>query len=118
MNWTRKPDQDEQRAYWVQGVHPDEPGGHLVLVSEDALKDRAELYGLASEDDSLNHIMWEHHIRLNPGVSPTVIPSDVKNNFDRVWGPGHKAARGLQMSNQEVRDQEVRLHNARKKENK
>ena len=96
------------RYYSVKALHPDEPSGHNVMVPEEAIADRMALYGLSSEDEAVKHIMWEHHIRLNPGAPDSVLPADVKVNFDRVWGPGHKPARGIPMTAQEQQAQAVR----------
>ncbi len=110
MEWVRQPnDQFGNKVYLVQGLHPQDPH-HVVCIPDEAFQDRMELYKLTTEEEALEHLMWEHHIRLNPDmpVQAAKIPDAVKANFDRVWGPGHKAARGLQMTRAEEDAQALR----------
>lgn len=104
MQWTRVADNSPGwREYHVTGLHPMETT-HVVIIPEDAFNGRIVLYGLTTEDDALTHIMWEHHVRLNPTMPDAVLPAAVKANFDRMWGPGHKPVRGLQMTTVEIAD--------------
>src|ERR1051326_2364566 len=134
MDWKRiENDEYGNRQYIVNDLHPqkaetikgaglfggdliipDETQAHLVLIPEEAFADRSALYGLSTEDDALTHIMWEHHVRLNPATSEKVLPTAVKANFDRVWGPGHKGPRGLPMTEQESAESLARLNAIRK----
>jgi hypothetical protein len=112
-NFTRAPKELSNRYYLVDGVHPDEAVGHSVIIPEDAIADRIQLYGLTTEQEVLDHIMWEHHIRLNPDLPDSVLPASVKANFDRVWGPGHKAARGFPLTREEHAQQSARMDDIR-----
>jgi len=115
LKFTRLADDLGFRVYSVDGVHPDQPLGHLIYVPTEALNDRKMLYGATDDDDAVTHIMWEHHVRLNPNMPDNIIPANIKANFDRVWGPGHKAARGMAMSQQEKDAQLLRMNTIQRK---
>lgn len=111
FTWTEIPSPEPgQRRWEVSGLSPEVE--HVAIPAE-AWADRKALYGLTTDDDALTHVMWEHYIRKNPTAPDSVIPAAVKANFDRVWGPGHKPARGLSMTPEETAAQAARFNAAR-----
>jgi len=91
-----------QHHYVLTGVSPNEPESGMWM-HEDALKDRRELYDLSSDQEALEHIIWEHWMYHRPDSPDEDLPPKVRANFQRAWGVRAKPARGLPMTDEEIR---------------
>jgi hypothetical protein len=94
--------------YLVSELHPDE-SQHMVAIPDDAHDDRKKLYEIETDEESLDHLLWEHYIRLRPDSPAKDLPAKVKANFDRVWGTGHKGPRGLIVTEKDREEQSYRM---------
>lgn len=100
------------RVFTAAGIHPTNPN-HEIHVPDEAIADRMKVYGLATEAEALDAIMYEHYVRLQPDAPLAFIPRAVRDKMTAVWGPEMKGPRGVPQTSEEVEQVRARLDERR-----
>lgn len=108
ITWNEIDPVDGYRRFEIHGLGPTME--HIV-IHPNAWKDRETVYSLTDEPDVIEHIMWEHWARRQQNKNG--MPPKVKANFDRMWGPDHKALRGIDYTPEELQVIESRHRQVR-----